>query len=85
MGFFNTLGKIAYGAGDFMAEAIDYTAKRINRMSDDEIKKKYSEPVDDVRYKAEMAQMKAEMWKMKEEERKMREEAERLGEKFEKG
>lgn len=80
MGFFNTMGKIAYGAADFAAEAMEHTAKRIDRMSDDDIKKKYSEPVEAVRGRAEMAQMKAEMWQMKKEERKMREEMLRMEE-----
>ena len=80
MGFFNALGKVVYGAADFAAEAMDHTAKRIDRMSDDEIKKKYSEPVDAVKCKAEMAQMKAEMWQMKKEERKMRAEISRMEE-----
>lgn len=84
MGFFNALGKIAYGTVDFMAEATDHTTKRIDRMSDDEIKKNHSEPVDSVRCKAEMAQMKAEMWKMKKEEREMREKVKRLKENNEK-
>jgi hypothetical protein len=80
MGFFSALGKVAYGAVDFAADAMEHTAKRINRMSDDEIKQKYSEPVETVRGRAEMAQMKAEMWQMKKEERKMREEMLRMEE-----
>ena len=78
MGPFNTLGKIVYGAADFAAEAVNHTAKRIDRMSDDEIRKKFSEPVDIVRGKAEMAQMKAEIWQMKKEERMMREEQRKI-------
>lgn len=78
MGFFSALGKVAYGAADFAADAMEHTAKRVNRMSDDEIKQKYSEPVETVRGRVEMAQMKAEMWQMKKEERKMREEMLRM-------
>lgn len=94
MGFFDALGKIVYGAADFAAEAVGHTAKgmertavKIDRMNDDEIKKEFAKPVDEVRGKAdvlhmqsEMYQTKAEMWKMQKEKREMRAEMAKMEE-----
>lgn len=71
MGFFNTLGKIVYGVGDFVIELGNQYAKKINRMTDEEIEKRYSKSADEVRMDAEMVQMNCEMLQMKKEEREM--------------
>ena len=80
MGFFDALEKIVYGIGDFSAEALKYTANGIDRMSDDEIEKKYSESAEIMRDKADMLRTQAEMWQMRKEEREMRAEMSRLEE-----
>lgn len=41
MGFFNALGKIIYGAADLGAEMMAQSAKSIDHMSDEELKKKH--------------------------------------------
>ena len=80
MGFFDVLKKIAYGIGDFSATIMEYTAKDIDRMSDDEVEKKYSESAEIVRGKADMWRTQADMWQMKKEERKMRAEMSQMEE-----
>lgn len=65
MGVFDVLGKIVYGAGDFMATAAIHNANRLDRMTDEEIERGYSKPADEVRMDAEMLRSKAEILKMK--------------------
>lgn len=65
MGFFDTLEKIFYGAGDFIAEAGNQYSKQVDRMTDEEIEGKYSESVDEVRNRADTLRSQAEIWKMK--------------------
>lgn len=65
MGFFDALGKIFYGAGDFMATAAIHNANRLDGMDDEEIEKKYSKSADEVRMEAEMLRSKGEILKMK--------------------
>ena len=78
MGFFDILGKIANGAEDFMIAAGNQYAKGIDRMSDEEIEKKYSKPADEVRMDADMLQMKCEKAQMLKEKREMEVEIRRL-------
>ena len=58
MGFMNILRNGA----DFIADLERKEANRIDRMSDDEIRKKYSEPVDVVRGRAERYHSLYEQW-----------------------
>lgn len=74
MGFFEVLEKLVYGFGDFSAKVLEYTANGIDRMSDDEVEKKYSESAETMRDKADMWRTQADMWQMKKEQREMRDE-----------
>lgn len=65
MGFFDVLGKIVDGTGDFLATAAIHNADRLDGMTDEEIERKYSKPADEVRMEAEMLRSKAEILKMK--------------------
>lgn len=65
MGFFDVLGKIVYGAGDFIATAAIHNANRLDGMDDEEIEKRYSKSADEVRMEADMLRSKAEILKMK--------------------
>lgn len=65
MGFFDVLGKIVDGTGDFIATAAIHNANRLDRMTDEEIERKYSKPAVEVRMDAEMLRSKAEILKMK--------------------
>lgn len=65
MGFFDVLGKIVYGAGDFLATAAIQNANRLDGMDDEEIERKYSKSADEVRMEAEILRSKAEILKMK--------------------
>lgn len=58
MGFLNILRKGA----DILADFENRQANKIDRMSDDEIKKQYSEPVDVVRARAEQYHSLYEQW-----------------------
>ena len=78
MGFFNTLGNIFYGVADFMIASGNQYAKKIDRMTDEEIEKQYSKSADEVRMDAEMLQMKCERLQMKKEEREMQVEIMRM-------
>lgn len=80
MGFFDALEKIVYGIGDFSAGIMEHTANGIDRMSDDEVEKKYSESAEIMRDKADMWRTQAEMWRMRNEERKMRAEMSQMEE-----
>lgn len=80
MGFFDALEKIVDGICDFSAKIAEHTANSIDRMSDDEVEKKYSESAEIMRAKAEMWRTQAEMWQMRSEERKMRAEMSQMEE-----
>lgn len=63
MGFFDVLGKIVYGMCDFVATSATLNAQRLDRMTDEEIEKKYSKPADEVRMEADTLRSQAEIWK----------------------
>lgn len=54
MGFFDTLGKIVYGAGDIMAAVGEQTAKNIDNMTDEEIEKRHFKSAQMIRRDAAM-------------------------------
>lgn len=49
MSFFSTLGNIAKVAGEAFISATNEHVDKINRMSDDEIEKRYHQPAEEVR------------------------------------
>ncbi len=53
MGFLNTLEKVFNGVEDFMIKEGNRQANRIDRMTDEEIEKRFSKPADEIRMKAE--------------------------------
>lgn len=53
MGFFNALEKIFNGTEDFMIAVGNQHAKQIDRMTDEEIEKRFSKPAEEIRMKAE--------------------------------
>ncbi len=65
MGFFDIMEKIFYGTADFIFEAGNQYSKQVDRMTDEEIERRYSESVDEVRNRADALQSQAEIWKMK--------------------
>lgn len=71
MGFFNTLEKIFNGTEDFMIAVGNQHAKQIDRMTDEEIEKRFSKPAEEIRMKAETMQMQSEMMQMSKEKRMM--------------
>lgn len=78
MGFFNTLEKIFNGTEDFMIAVGNQHAKQIDRMTDEEIEKRFSKPAEEIRMKAETMQMQSEMMQMSKEKRMMEAEMRRM-------
>lgn len=78
MGLFDTLGKIFNGTEDFMIAVGNQHARQIDRMTDEEIEKRFSKPADEVRMNAEEMQMKAEMMQVNKEKRQMETEIRRM-------
>lgn len=71
MGFFDILEKGFDGVEDFVIAAGNHFAKQVDRMTDEEIEKKYSKSADEVRANANMMQAKSELLQMKKEKRKI--------------
>ncbi len=71
MGFSNTLEKIYNGVVDFMITIGDQYARKIDRMTDEEIEKRYSKSAGEVRMNADILQVNGEMLQMKREECQM--------------
>lgn len=66
MGFLDVLGKVINGTGNFMAESKNTIANQIDRMSDEEIKRKYpNSSVDEKRKQAESWHLNYRRWKEK--------------------
>lgn len=78
MGFWDTLEKVFNGAEDFIIAAGNQYARQIDKMTDEEIEKRYSKPADKVRMDADMLQMKSEMLQTKKEKREMQAEIMRM-------
>lgn len=78
MGFSNTLEKIFNGTEDFMIAVGNQHAKQIDRMTDEEIEKRFSKPAEEIRMKAETMQMQSEMMQMSKEKRMMEAEMRRM-------
>lgn len=78
MGFFDILEKVFDGVEDFMIASGNHYAKQVDRMTDEEIEKRYSKSADEVRANAEMIQANGEMLQMKREERKIQAEIMRM-------
>lgn len=80
MSFLNTLGKIAKFSGEVFIEATNEHIDKIDRMSDDEIEKRYHKPADEVRNSADTYHLcteQAQMRKAHVEMERMRREKER--------